>query len=244
MSNGNAICQTLGTYITAALEQRYGVPEIKAPPDYGIAGTDAWMRELGQVLDAEQAVEKIIDKAHKEIIPQIEAYREKFKGKTAYIAAGSAHGHSLMAVMCELGFNVLGASLFHHDPKYDNNCPRSGKLAQNVKDYGDIENINICNKQSFEIINILNRLKPDVLIARHTGMAIGGVKLGIPSFLIDDEQLSFGYEGLLRYAKRIDDTLDNAEFIHHISAHCQNPYSKWWLEQKPNYFREGACANA
>lgn len=54
------ICPTLGTYLGAALEQVYGVPEIKAPLAYGLAGTDAWMRELGRLLNREQEVEEII----------------------------------------------------------------------------------------------------------------------------------------------------------------------------------------
>ena len=43
------VCHTLGTYLAAGLEQRFGVPEIKAPAPYGIPATDAWLRELGRV---------------------------------------------------------------------------------------------------------------------------------------------------------------------------------------------------
>jgi nitrogenase molybdenum-iron protein alpha chain len=34
-------CYTLSSYMAAALEQEFGVPEIKAPQPYGFAGTDA-----------------------------------------------------------------------------------------------------------------------------------------------------------------------------------------------------------
>jgi nitrogenase molybdenum-iron protein alpha chain len=42
-------CQTLGSYLGAALEQEFGVTEIKTPPPYGIAQTDRWFRELGRL---------------------------------------------------------------------------------------------------------------------------------------------------------------------------------------------------
>jgi nitrogenase molybdenum-iron protein alpha chain len=82
------VCPTLGTYIGAALEQVYGVPEIKAPPAYGIDGTDNWMRELSRVLHREDQIEEIIEREHKRVLPELEKYRKKLKGKTAYIMAG------------------------------------------------------------------------------------------------------------------------------------------------------------
>lgn len=233
------ICPTLGTYIGAALEQVYGVPEIKVPPAYGLAGTDKWLRELGRVLDRREQVETIIKEGHERILKPLAEYREKFKGKTAYITAGAAHGHALIAVLSELGFTVKGAAIFHHDPVYDNGCANSDLLAQDVKNYGDIKNFNVCNKQAFELVNILKREKPDILIARHGGMTVWGAKLGIPTLLVGDEQLSFGYDGILNYAQRIDEALDNTEFVTNLAKHSSMPYTKWWLEQDPYTFLGG-----
>jgi len=77
------ICPTLGTYLGAALEQVYGVIEIKSPPGYGIAGTDAWMRELGTVLNRKEEVEEIIREEHKRIIPKIEGVSFHIKGENS-----------------------------------------------------------------------------------------------------------------------------------------------------------------
>jgi nitrogenase molybdenum-iron protein alpha chain len=233
------ICPTLGTYIGAALEQVYGVPEIKTPPAYGVAGTDDWLRELGRVLDRKEQVEELIREGHERILPRLEEYRRQFEGKTAYVTAGAAHGHALIAVLRELGFDVKGAAIFHHDPVYDNGCPQSDLLAQDVENYGDVKNFNICNKQAFELVNILNRERPDILIARHGGMTVWGAKLGIPTLLIGDEQLSFGYDGILNYAQRIGETLDNTEFVTNLARHSTMPYTKWWLGQDPYAFLGG-----
>lgn len=233
------ICPTLGTYIGAALEQVYGVPEIKSPPAYGIAGTDKWLRELGRVLGKRQEVEKIIVTEHQRVLPQINEYRSKLAGKTAYLTAGAAHGHALIALLRELGLIVQGAAIFHHDPIYDNGDSTSDALAHDVETYGDVPNYNVCNKQAYELVNILNQIRPDIMIARHGGMTLWGAKLGIPTLLIGDEQFSFGYQGMLNYAERILETLDNKEFVTNLAKHSSMPYTKWWLEQNPFSFLRG-----
>jgi nitrogenase molybdenum-iron protein alpha chain len=233
------ICPTLGSYFGAALEQIHGVPEIKSPPAYGLAGTDKWLRELGSVLGVSQAVEQLIAEEHQRIEPQLARYRRQFEGKTAYLTAGAAHGHAIIALLRELGFYVKGAAIFHHDPLYDNADPASDALAQNVRLYGDVKNYSVCNKQAFEIVNLLTKHRPDILVARHGGMAHWGAKLGIPSFLVDDEQFGFGYQGILNYGERIADTLDNREYLANFAAKTVNPYTQWWLEQDPFCFLGG-----
>ena len=233
------VCSTLGTYMGAALEQVYGVPEIKSPPAYGIAGTDQWLIDLGKVLNKEKEIEEIIKEEHERVIPKLNEYRELLKGKTAYLTAGAAHGHAIIALLRELGLEVQGAAIFHHDPIYDNGDKTSDALAQDVKNYGDIKNYNVCNKQSYELVNILNRVRPDIMIARHGGMTLWGAKLGIPTLLIGDEQFGFGYQGVLNYAGRIAETIDNKEFVTNLAKHSSMPYTKWWLEQDPFTFLGG-----
>jgi len=233
------ICSTLSTYLAAGLEQLYGVIEIKSPPAFGINGTDIWMREIGRVLDCGDEIEKIIQEQHEKVRPEIEKYREKFKGKKAYVTAGAAHGHALMALLKDLGFEVEGAAIFHHDPIYDNGDKTSDALAQMVEYHGDVKNYSVCNKQIYELVNSLNKSKADVIIARHMGMTTCAAKLGIPSLLVTDEQFIIGYEGILKFASRVFDALDKDEFIINYSKHCKLPYSKWWLEQNPFLFLGG-----
>ena len=78
-----------------------------------------------------------------------------------------------------------------------------------------------------------------MMIARHGGMTLWGAKLGIPTLLIGDEQFSFGYQGILNYAERILETLDNTEFVNNLARHSTMPYTKWWLEQDPFTFLRG-----
>lgn len=232
-------CSTLGGYLGAVLERDFGVPEIPAAPPYGIAQTDRWFRALGKILKKEEIAEKIIAEKKKKYLPKIENLRKKLKGKTAYVTAGAAHGHALLSVLGELGLKTCGAAIFHHDPIYDSRRLENDQLAQHVSDYGNVTNFNVCNKQEFELVNALNRIRPDILIARHGGMTLWGAKLGIPSLLIGDEHFAMGYEGLVQYGERLLEAIENDEFVKNLKKHAINPYSKWWLEQPPYYFLKG-----
>lgn len=233
------ICPTLGTYLAAGLEQEYGIPEVKAPTPYGLEGTDVWLRELGKVTDRVKEVEQLIQEEKERIAPELEGLRKKLQGKKVYVTAGAAHGHSLLALLQELGLTVVGAAIFHHDPCYDNQDEKSDSLRHVVETYGDINNFNVCNKQAFELVNVLNRLKPDIFVARHGGMSVWGAKLGIPTFLMGDEHFGLGYQGLLNYGYKILDVLATKEFAENIASHSELPYTDWWLEQNPYTFLGG-----
>lgn len=232
-------CSTLGSYLGAALEREFGVPEIPAAPPYGIAQTDRWFRALGKTLGKKEIAEQIIAEKKAKYLPQIEALREKLRGKTAYVTAGAAHGHALLDILGELGLEARGAGIFHHDAVYDSERPENDQLAQRVRDYGNVPNFNVCNKQEFELVNALNKIRPDILLARHGGMTLWGAKFGIPSLLVGDEHYSMGYEGLIHYGQQILETIENDEFVKNLERHAVNPYTKWWLEQEPYYFLQG-----
>ena len=111
-----------------------------------------------------------------------------------------------------------------------------------VGDYGDVPGYNVCNKQEFELANILHRVRPDVLLARHGGMTLWGAKFGIPSLLVGDEHFGMGYRGIVNYGERIVEALENDEFVKNLARHAINPYTKWWMSQDPFHFL-GAAAD-
>ncbi|MDR2176069.1 MAG: hypothetical protein LBO82_09085 [Synergistaceae bacterium] len=232
------ICSSLGSYLGAALEQEFGVPEISVSPPYGIDQTEKWFRELGKMTGREAEVETFLREERERWLPEIEELREKLGGKTAYVTAGASHGHALLGLLKELRLRPIGAAIFHHDPVYDKGVDSLDSLNNLVKNHGDVSGYNVCNKQEFELVNILNREKPDLLLARHGGMTLWGAKFGIPSLLIGDEHYGMGYEGIVKYGRRIVETLENDEFVKNLAKHTIMPYSKWWLTQDPYTFLE------
>ena len=229
------MCPTLGTYFAAGLEKLHGVPEIKSPPPFGLPLTDRWLRELGEVTGKQAEVESLIKSEREAIKDELKVLQDRFKGLTCFVAAGPAHGHSLMAVIKELGMDLVGGAGLHHDSALDNGDPGADTLDAVVKNYGNF-NYSVNNKQPFELTNLILKLKPDVLVLRHPSMIILGAKLGIPTIFMDDEHLGLGYRGLVRYGRKISNWIRNPSIERTLARHNPPPYTRWWLERHPHHF--------
>jgi nitrogenase molybdenum-iron protein alpha chain len=116
-----------------------------------------------------------------------------------------------MALLNDLGIKVLGAHIWHHDQRFDNDDERLDVLKFNVEHFGNFK-LGVCNKQSYEVVSALNKLKPDIFISRHMA-TVWSAKLGIPSFLSVIEPSEMLYDGLIRYGELIWSTLKNPAFI-------------------------------
>ena len=104
---------------------------------------------------------------------------------------------------------------------------------------GDVKNYNICNKQPYQIVNIIKKLKPDILIVRHFNIAIMGTKLGIPSIVAGDANIEMGYDGVISTGDRIVKALKSKKLLNNISKHSTLAYKDWWYEQDPFTFAGG-----
>ncbi|WP_287824069.1 nitrogenase component 1 [Clostridium sp.] len=225
-------CFTLGSYMAAALEQEYGVPEIKAPQPYGFKGTDTWLREIGKLVHKESEVEEFIKKEHERVKPKIEELKEKLKGVKGFVATGSAYAHGIITVLKELGIAVDGSVVFHHDPVYDSGDENQDTLKHLVDNYGDVKNFTVSKTQQFQLYGLLRRVNPDFIIIRHNGLAPLAAKVGIPAFPLGDEHLPFGYQGIIRLGEALIEVLAHKKFGENLKRHVKLPYTKWWLDQE------------
>lgn len=233
------ICETLGTYVSAALEKEFGVPEVKAPVPYGIAWTDEWLRDLGRITHREELVEEVILSEHERILPKLEELRKELKGKRVYILAGDSFVHSIVSSCRSLDMDVIGGVAFHHDQIYDNDYGEVNSIGNMIKYTGDVENYTVCNIQPYEFANILKELKPDLLVVRHGHISTVGSKLGIPSFQVSDANLGIGYDGVVDLGYKLYETIKTKRMIETIAKHAKLPYTKWWNEQDPFMFEPG-----
>jgi nitrogenase molybdenum-iron protein alpha chain len=225
-------CYTLGSYMGAALEQEFGVPEVKAPLPYGFAGTDAWLREVARVTGREGRAEEYIARERARVQPRLEELRKLLKGKKGYISTGSAYAHGLIGILRELGVEVEGSLVFHHDPVYDSQDPRQDTLAHLIDEYGDVPQFTVGNRQQYQFFALLERVKPDFIIIRHNGLAPLASRMGIPAIPLGDEHIAVGYQGIVNLGESILDVLAHRKFHQDIAQHVRLPYKKWWLEQK------------
>ncbi|ALK09356.1 nitrogenase component 1 [Blastochloris viridis] len=226
-----SFCYTLGTYLAAALEQDYGVPQVKAPQPYGFAGTDAWLRELARVTGREALAEDYIAREHARVKPLLAALRPKLKGLKGYVATGSAYAHGMVGVLRELDVEVDGSLVFHHDPVYDSEDPRQDSLGHLVETYGDVKHFTVGNRQQYQFYNLLQRVKPDFIIIRHNGLAPLAARLGIPAIPLGDEHHALGYQGMVNLGESILAVLQHRKFHQDIAGRVRLPYKASWLAE-------------
>lgn len=224
-------CYTLSSYMAAGLEQEFGVPQVKAPQPYGFAGTDAWLRELARITHREEKTEAYIAKEHARVAPRLAELRELLKGKKGYVATGSSYAHGLISVLRELGIEVDGSLVFHHDPVYDSHDPREDSLSHLVENYGDVTHFSVSNRQQYQFYGLLQRVNPDFILIRHNGLAPLASRLGIPAAPLGDEHHALGYQGIINLGETILDILAHKKFHQDLAAHVKLPYKQEWLNQ-------------
>lgn len=222
-------CETLGSYLAAGLEEHFGVPEVKAPAPFGLKASDELLREIGRMFHKETEAEKVILAERAKIAGDLERLRSRLTGKKVYIAAGGPLAYSIIALVKDLGMEVVGTSVWHHDQKYDNDDERINFLRFGVETHGNFP-VGVCNKQAFEVTNAIYKFKPDIAITRHIE-TVWAAKLGVPSIFAGNEPTEMLYDGLIRFGQSIDDAISNPAYIKNVAKYSKLPYTEWWFQQ-------------
>jgi nitrogenase molybdenum-iron protein alpha chain len=233
------ICETLGTYITKVLEEEFGVPKVKTPAPFGIKWTDNWLREVASYTGKEDIVEEVIVSEHARIQNELDELRKSLSGKKIYVFAGDSYAHNVGSVIADLGMELVGMTTLHHDMLGDIQNDGRDTLSELLLIQGEIDNFSVCNKQPYQVLKLLEKLKPDVMIVRHMNMTILGGKLGIPSLLEGETNISAGYDGVITTGKRLKNLLETKGIFTTLAEYNEFPYTKWWRnEENPFYFEQ------
>lgn len=232
------VCGTLGNYLGNALEEKYGVSYIRSINQCGITGFETWLREIGRVTGRSEKIEKYIEEQRKIYLPQIEEIKKQLTGKTAVLGMGPGYTFEVTRVLNELGIKVVWALAWHYDKKYENgDVPPSMKY---LLDHNIDFNASVADQQNYEVMNILNRYKPDMYLSRHPGSTVWAIKNGTPAIFVADEYMIFGYKHTLEFAKTILDAINNRSFEENLAKRSHLPYTDWWYRQDVDAFLEEA----
>ncbi|MDR1035595.1 MAG: nitrogenase [Deltaproteobacteria bacterium] len=237
------ICETLGTYVAAALEQVHGVPELRSPPPFGLLWTDRWLREIGRVTGREEEAERTVVAERARIAPELDAIRARLAGKTVYAFGGASFCHNMLAIAADLGLKIAGMMGYHHDMTFDNPHPEIVSIKNIHGRTGGFGGLAVCNKQPYQLVKLLMEARPDIVMSRHGSLPVNAVKLGIPTFFAGDANVIAGYDGLLNVGRRIVRILGQRNFVRNISSHASFPYTSWWMSE-PDTFRFRKAASS
>jgi nitrogenase molybdenum-iron protein alpha chain len=168
------------------------------------------MLQIAQRFGKTEEARLWIEEEHKVLAPALEDLRRQLKGKRVFVGASLARAVSLSALSADLGFELVGLSSFQSD----------GRLS-------------IANILHYEQANVINRLKPDLYIAR--GLTLPHASLfGVPMIsLYDHTSCNLGYRGTLSIGQRMANALKNPSFFTKLSHHVPLPYRQSWYSQDP-----------
>lgn len=223
-----SICPTHDDYFVDYLNKEYGIPYVLRDMPIGLGNTRNWLLDIAEKVGLKKEAEEFIEEETKKTLSAVEKYTPYLKGKKVFLSAGEFRALVTGLLIQELGMEVIGLRAYHHDHFGDEFYTKLVE-AQGGKDFI----VDIANFQPFELMNILQKVKPDLFIG-HISDNLTAAKLGLPAatiFRVFDYYV--GYRGYYEFAKKMTRVLKNPAFNKKLSENVIHPYKKDWYEENP-----------
>jgi nitrogenase molybdenum-iron protein alpha chain len=220
-----SICGTHDDYFVEHLKEKYSIPFVVDTIPIGRKNTARWLRKIAVHFGLEREAENLIESENAVLDEALEPFRKTLKGKKAYFAGGEVRILATAEIIQDLGMEVLGMKAHHFD--------RFAEPIFTALDDVDEVSFSVATNQPFEQANIVNRLKPDVLIV-HTGGNNIAAKHGLPILPLFGPTYNYcGYSGTFEVARRLNKTLRNFQFNRQLANNAPMPFRKDWFERDP-----------
>jgi nitrogenase molybdenum-iron protein alpha chain len=223
-----SICGTHDDYYLQYLKEAFGMPYIIDTFPAGRQNTGRWIAKVAEFFglqrEAEQQENEILDKS-------LEPFRQSLAGKKAFISGGEVRVFATAEIIRDLNMEVVGLK-GHHIDEF---------VAPVLETLGDIDKVpfNVANQHTFEHVNLVKRLEPDILII-HAGGNNVSPKLGLPLLPIYGYTYNYmGYSGVYQVARRISRLLQNGQFNKNIARQKRLPYREEWYGKNPFSYISG-----
>jgi nitrogenase molybdenum-iron protein alpha chain len=193
-------CARSAKYICEMMKDKYGTPYMEVDL-YGVEQTTEDLRKIAKFFGLEKKAEEVIGKEIAEIKPDMDFYREKFKGKKVMIYVGGPRSWHWAKPMEELGMEiVMTATTFGHEDDYE-------KIVKRVKN----GTLVIDNPNAIELEEAMLKYKPDLFISGSKEKYLS-YKYGVPFVNGHNYDSKGGYmvfKGFVRFAQDIYKALYN-----------------------------------
>lgn len=221
-----SLCNVHDDYFLKFLKQKFGIPYVIHNMPVGVKNTSEWLMTVAKQFNLEEKASKIVAVEENEIFSAVEKFKNVLKGKRVMITGGVIKVASDAMMLKELGCEVIGIRAYHYDSLSDDIYAKFNDGFPNTE-------VSVGPSQVFELINIVNRDKPDICLA-HAGSGVWISKLGIPTVpLFGGPSNYFGYRGVYETARRMVRLLENTSFQRKLSENVKLPYKKNWYAKNP-----------
>lgn len=220
-----SICGTHDDYFVEHIREKYDIPFLIDTIPIGRKNTDRWVLKIAAHFGLEKEARQLIASENELLDRSLEPYRRTLSGKRVFLAGGEVRIIATAEILQDLGMEVAGFKAHHFDrfiePIFD------------ALDSVDEVLIDIATNQPFEQANLVNRLKPDVIIT-HTGGNNISAKHGLPILPLFGPSYNYlGYSGVFEVARRLNRIVRNSQFNKKLAKNVRLPFSKEWYDKDP-----------
>ncbi|MDR2304424.1 MAG: nitrogenase [Treponema sp.] len=219
-----SICGTHDDYYVKYIHEEYGIPYIIDTMPIGRKGTSRWLMNIARHFNIEQQARLLIEKEDAALDEALEPYRAALKGKRVYISGGELRIFATAELVKDLGMEIAGLKSHHID-----------KFVKPVMDDLEISGdtyIDIASQHPFEQANLIQKIKPDVILM-HAGGGNVTAKHGLPVLPLFNPGNSYmAYAGAFDAACRLKRLISNSQFNKNMHRYRSLPYRKEWYDKE------------
>jgi nitrogenase molybdenum-iron protein alpha chain len=220
-----SLCGTHDDYFVGHLQEKYNIPFVVDTIPIGRKNTDRWLRLVAGHFNIEKEAERFIEAENKILDEALEPYRKTLKGKRVYLTGGEVRIVATAEIMQDLGMELVGFKAHHYDQFVE-------PIFDALHDVDDVV-FSVATNQPFETSNIINRLKPDIVVAHVGGNNIAS-RHGLPILQLFHPANNYcGYSGVFEVARRLYLKLRNGQFNRQMALNVPLPFKKEWYEKDP-----------
>lgn len=220
-----SICGTHDDYFVEHIKTLYNIPFLIDTIPIGRKNTGRWVMRIAEKFGLEKEARRFIDAENEILDKSIDKYRAALKGKKVFLTGGEIRIVATAEILQDLGMKVVGFKAHHFDQFIE-------PIFDALEDIDGVV-VNVATSQPFEQTNLIERLKPDVLIT-HTGSNNIAAKHGLPLLpLFGQAQNYMGYSGVFEVARRLNRILRNSQFNKNLAEYTALPYKKEWYGKDP-----------
>jgi nitrogenase molybdenum-iron protein alpha chain len=220
-----SLCGTHDDYFVEHLKEKYHIPFVVDTIPIGRKNTDRWLRRVAAFFGIDKEVENLIKAENTVLNEALEPYRKILTGKRVYLAGGEVRIVATAEICQDLGMEIVGFKAHHYDRFVE-------PIFESLENIDDVP-FSVATNQPFEMVNIVKRLKPDILIVHGGGNNIQ-IKHGLPMLPLFGPMYGYcGYTGVFEVARRLNKKIRNFEFNKQIARNRPLPFKKDWYEKDP-----------